>query len=178
MVTKTLTLTIQVMHLPNDRLPKICYKLQRRWTETDIDCWGRQIRNIFSGVGFSDVWLNQGVGHVPHFLKVFETRLLDIDTQTQSSDIQDLDTLRTYKLLKHNFVCEEYMFCIVNKILRTAFSRFRGGLLSLACNEGHYDNTPFVKRLCPLCKNGTCIETKFHFLLVCPYLSQIKFKYI
>ena len=63
------------------------------------------------------MWLNQGVGHVPRFLKAFKTRLLDMDTQTQSSDIQDMDKLRTYKLLKLNFGCEEYVFCIVNKML-------------------------------------------------------------
>ena len=44
-------------------------------------------------------------------------------------------------------------------MFRTAYSIFRGGLPSLACNEGHYNNTPFVERLCPLCKNG--IETEF-----------------
>ena len=54
-----------------------------------------------------------------------KTRLLEMDTQAQSSDIQDMNKLRTYKLLKLNFGCEEYMFCIVNKMFRTAHSRFR-----------------------------------------------------
>ena len=122
------------------------------------------------------MWLNQGVGQVSQFIMVFKTRLLDMDTQTQHSDIQDMDKLRTYKLLKPNFGCEEYMFCIVNRMFRTAFSRFRGGLLALACNEGRYNNTPFAKRLCPLCKSD--IETEYHFLLVCPNLRQIRSKYI
>ena len=87
-----------------------------------------------------------------------------------------MDTLRTYTLLKLNFCFEEYMFCIVNIMLRTAFSRFRYGLLTLACNEGRYNNTPFVERLCPLCKSD--IETEYHFLLVCPNLRQIRSKYI
>ena len=54
---------------------------------------------------------------MPHFRKVFKTRLLDMDTQTQSSAIQDMDKFRTYKLLKLNFGYEEYMFCIVNDFL-------------------------------------------------------------
>ena len=61
-------------------------------------------------------------------------------------------------------------------MLKTVYSRFRGGLLSLACTEGRYNNTPFVERLCPLCKSD--IETEFHFLLVCQNLSQIRSKYI
>ena len=37
-----------------------------------------------------------------------------------------MDKLRT--LLKLNFGCEEYMFCTINRMFRTAFSTFRGGL--------------------------------------------------
>ena len=32
------------------------------------------------------------------------------------------------------------------------FSRLRGGLLTLACNEDCYNITPFVKLLYPMCK--------------------------
>ena len=61
-------------------------------------------------------------------------------------------------------------------MFRTAFSRFRGGLLKLECNEGRYNNIPFNERLCPLCKSD--VETEYHFLLVCPNLSQTRSKYI
>ena len=72
-----------------------------------------------------------------------------MDTQTQHSDIQDMDKLRTYTFLKLNFGFEECMFCIVNIMFRTAFSRFRGVLLALACNENHYNyyNTPFGREI-------------------------------
>ena len=60
-------------------------------------------------------------------------------------------------------------------MFRTANSRFSGGLLSLACYEGRYNNTLFVERLCLFCKND--IEREFKFLLVCPTLSQIRSKY-
>ena len=150
---------LRIINLPNDRLPKLCYKLQRRWTETDTDCWATQVRNLL-------------------FIKVFKTRLLDMDIQTQNSDIhvQDMDKLRTYKLLKLNFGCEDYMFCIANRMFRTAFSRFRGGLLKLECNGGRYNNIPFNEMLCPLCKSD--VETEFHFLLVCTNVSQTRSKYI
>ena len=98
---------LRILNLPNDRLPKVCCKLQRQWTETDKDCWATQIRNLLFRVGFGDVWLNQGVGQVSQFIMVFKTRLLDMDTQTQHSDIQDMDKLRTYKLLKLIFGCED-----------------------------------------------------------------------
>ena len=173
---RAITYWLRILNLPNDRLPKVCYRLQKSWTETDTDCWATQIRNLLFRMGFGDVWLNQGVGQVPQFIKVFKTRVLDIDIQTQISDIQDMDKLRTYRLLKHDFGCEEYMFCITNRSFRTVFSKLRGGFLRIACNEGRYNNRSFDERLCPLCK--TDIETEYHFLLVCPNLSHIRSKYI
>ena len=107
-------------------------------------------------------------------IKVLKTQLLDVDIQTQNSDIHDMDDLKTYKLLKLNFG-EDYMFCVINRISRTAFSTFRGGLPKLECYDGRCNN-PFNERICPLCKND--IEIKYHFLLVCPNLSQIRSKYI
>ena len=72
------------------------------------------------------MWLNQGVGHVPQLLNVYKKRLLDKDTLTKNSDVQDMDTFRilTDKLLKLNFGSEVYMLCIVKRMLRTAFSIF------------------------------------------------------
>ena len=59
-----------------------------------------------------EVWLNQGIGQVDVFLKVFKTRLFDIDIQTQSSEIQDIDKLCTYIILKTTFGCEQYVFAV------------------------------------------------------------------
>ena len=108
-------------------------------------------------------------------IKVFKTRLLDMDIQTHNSDIQDMDKLRTYRLLKLNGGCHDHIFCVANRMFKTAFSRFRGGLLKLECNEGRYNNIPFSERICPLCNSD--IQTEYHCLLVCPSLSQIRSKY-
>ena len=105
------------MHLPNSRLPKQCYKLQKRWTETDTKCWALDIRDILFRTGFGEVCLNQGIGTVDVFLKVFKTRLFDLDMQTQSSEIQDMDRLRTYKILKTTLGCEQYVFAVKNNFL-------------------------------------------------------------
>ena len=149
---------LRIIHLPDNILPKLCYKLQTRWTETNTDCWAFQVRGLLFRTGFGDVWLNQGVERIEIFL--------DIDMQTQNSDIQDMDRLRTYKLLKTNFGCENYLFLVKNKMFRTALVRFRGSLPKLECNEGRYRNVPLNERVCPLCH--TDIETEYHFLLICP----------
>ena len=167
---------LRIIYLPNNRLPKQCYNLQKRWTETDTKCWALDIRDLLFRTGFGEVWLNQGVGHVEAFLKVFKTRTFDMDMQTQSSEIQKMDRLRTYKILKTNFGCEQYLFSVKNKLCRTTLTKFRGGLLRISCNEGRYNRTPLNERFCLLCNQD--VDTEFHFLLVCRALSHIRLKYI
>ena len=134
---------LRIIHLSDNRLPKLCYKLKTRWTKTNTNCWAFQVRDLLFRTGLGDVWLNQGVERIEIFLKHFKTRLLDIDMQTQNSDIQDMDRLRTYKLIKTNFGCENYLFLVKIKMFRKALVRFRGSLLKLECSEGRYKNVPF-----------------------------------
>ena len=72
------------------------------------------------------------------------------------------------ELQKLNFDFEDFMFCITNKMFKTAYLRLRGDLLCFACSVGRYYHTPHVERLCPLCKSD--IKLEFHFLLVCQNL--------
>ena len=99
-----------------------------------------------------------------------------MDMQTQSSEIQEMDRLRTYKILKTNFGCERYLFSIKNKLCRTAMPNFRGCLLRIKCNEGRNNRTPLNERFCLLCYQD--VDTEYHFLLVCRALSHIRLKYI
>ena len=133
------------------------------------------IRNILFSSGFGEVWLNQGVGHENEFLKALKRRLMDMDMQTLNMDIHEMDRLRTYKILKVRFGTESYLFNMKNRILRTLFTKLRGGLLKLVGNVGRYNGVPFQDRLCPLFY--TEIETEFNFLMVCPGLMAVRMKY-
>ena len=114
--------------MPNVKLPKLCYKLQRQWVENDTNCWALNVRDLLFQMGFGEVWLNQGVGNTGVFLKVFKTRLQDIEYQMLNSDIREMDRLRTYKLLKSNLGCESYLRCVTNKILDLFCRDSRGSL--------------------------------------------------
>ena len=65
-------------------------------------------------------------------------------------NIREMDRLRTYKILKVKFGTESYLFKMKNRVLRTLFTKFRGGLLKLEGNVGRYTSIPFQDRLCPL----------------------------
>ena len=86
-----------------------------------------------------------------------------------------MDRLRTYKILKTNFGCEQYLFSVKNKLCRTTMTKFRGGLLRISCNEGRYNKTPLNERFCLLCNQD--VDTEYHFLLVCRALSHISQSY-
>ena len=86
--------------------------MQRRWVANDTECWLFHIRNLLFSSGFGEVWLNQGVGNKQAFLKFFKQRLKDMDMQSLNMDIQDMDRLRTYKILKVKFGTESYLFNI------------------------------------------------------------------
>ena len=78
----------------------------------DTDCWLFHISNLLFSSGFGEVWLNQGVGHINSFLRVFKQRLIDMDIQTLNMDIREMDRLRTYKILKASFGTESYLFYV------------------------------------------------------------------
>ena len=90
MTEKLLTGTLSLNttnQLPDNRLHKLCYKMQIRWVANDTDCWLFHIRNLLFSSGFGEVWLNQGVWHINNFLRVFKKRLRDMVIQTLNMDI-------------------------------------------------------------------------------------------
>ena len=123
------------------------------------------------------MWLNQGVGHINSFLRVFKQKLIDMDIQALNMNIREMDRLRTYKILTTSFGTGSYLFNVKNRVFRTLFTKFRGGLLKLECNVGRYNNIPFQERLCPLYVCHSDVETEFHLLLVCPGLVPVRTKY-
>ena len=126
---KAIKYWLRVLSLSGCRIPKLCYKMQRRWVVNDTECWLFHIRNLLFSSGFGEAWLNQGVGNKRAFLKLFKQRPMDMDMQSLNMDIQDVDRLCTYKILKVRFGTEGYLFDIKNTILRTLFSKFRGSTL-------------------------------------------------
>ena len=52
-------------------------------------------------------------------MKTFKQRMLDTAKQNLNFDIHDIDKLRTYNLLKNNFVFEQYLSFVKNKMFRS-----------------------------------------------------------
>ena len=39
---------LRIICMPNDELPKLCYKLQRQWVGNDSNCWALKVRDYYS----------------------------------------------------------------------------------------------------------------------------------
>ena len=73
------------------------------------------------------MWLNQGVGHINSFLRVFKQSLIDMNIQTLNMDIREMDRLCTYKILKASFRTGSNLFNVKNRVLQTFLPNLEGG---------------------------------------------------
>ena len=69
----------------------------------------KDVKELLEGLCFGYAWYNQGVGDKRYYLAIFKERVFDIDTQAWQGDVEDMGKLRTYKLLKEDFICESYL---------------------------------------------------------------------
>ena len=81
-------------------------------------------------------------------------------------DTENFPILRTYKLFKQNFTCENYLYLLKNDKYRTALSKFRTSSHNLEVERGRHTNpvTPLERRLCLMCQE---IEDEIHFTTCC-----------
>ena len=72
--------------------------------------------------------------------------------------------LRTYKLYKDEFKCEDYLDLVQNPKYRTALSKFRTSSHTPAIERGRHTNpvTPLEKRTCRTCNE---LEDEIHVLV-------------
>lgn len=169
---------LRLLHLPNSRFPKVCYKLQCKWLDakTQTNCWAREVRDVLLRSGFCYAWYNQGVGNERLFLRNFEQKLTDIDISFWYSEVENMSRLRTYRILKARFCCESFLQDNLFQTHKQILVKFRGGLLDFRVNTGRFESVPYDQRICPICKSE--IENEYHFLLVCPYYDHLRQKFI
>ena len=81
-----------------------------------------------------------------------------------ANDIQNLPKLRTYRLFKTDFKCEQYVLLKLKKCERSIMAQFRFRILPLRIETGRYTGEPIESMLCKYC-SASAVETEKHFLL-------------
>ena len=161
----------------DQRFTSHCYKEQFRLSDSFTKSWGCSVKTVLCSMGFSFVWMNQGVEDEHSFLKSFRQRLLDIDAQNWSAEVHSKNSLRTYCRFKNNNYIEPYVLCLNKFLFRTILAKFRCGALRIGVNSGRSNNIPVEQRTCTFCNSGD-IDDEFHFLLSCSFLADLRSNYI
>ncbi len=99
--------------------------------------------------------------------------LYDQHCQQWFSELFAISKLETYCIFKSSFQFEKYLSCVKNTKHRIAITRFRCSAHTLLIEQGRHRNIDRNLRICVKC-NMNCIETEYHFLLVCPYYRNIR----
>ena len=101
-----------------------------------------------------------------------ERAWLDIIVKEQAVTGRGHNKLRTYRLMKRTYETEQYCLPRLPIKHRSAFAKFRCGVVPVRIETGWYERLELNRRICPLCRNG--IEDEIHVMLHCPVYSNLR----
>ena len=156
----TLRYWLKLLHMDPNRLPYNAYQMLLQLDRNGKECWATKIREILCETGFNIVWLQQGVGDVKAFLRVFKQRLVDMFTQEWFGTIRDRERYENYRSFKSIFEKEKYLHFINTYCFRVAVTQTRFNVLPLNNNVYRYSDN-IQEKACPFCK--TTVENEAHF---------------
>lgn len=141
----------------------------------DNNCWALKIKHLLDSLGLSYIWtdFNQDVNYFP----LIKQRLRDQYIQNWQAQSMTSPKLKYYMKYKHNFEYEKYFDIISNNAIRNELTRFRLCSHDLEIETGRFSGIARDMRSCKLCQYNR-LESEYHFLLCCPYYSDIRRKYL
>ena len=163
---------LKLLQMEMSRIPKKAYDMLLNLDMKGKKNWVTDIRICLFENGFGEVWLNQGVGNIYRFIKVFRQRLIDCNWQKWNDHIQNSDRFSMYRSFSHTHDIKPYLTINMDRYLLCATSRFRLGVSGLATHLYRYRQINDNDMLCPLC--GLDKDDEFHFVLCCPLLDEIR----
>ena len=83
--------------------------LRQSGNESDVHNWVYAVKHCLDVFGFSDVWVNGGVGNERVFLRVFRQRMVDCYMQDWNSKLFESDRFSTYRSFKSLLQPEKYL---------------------------------------------------------------------
>lgn len=136
--------------------------------------WTNKIRYTLNHCGFSNIWLAQE-NHSHTWLKCsIDRRLLDIDIQNWSNDVNTNSTCYNYRIFKTTLNFERYLLQLSYKD-RLILTRFRCGNTKLPSNKKKFlqDHVDDENNMCNLCQKGV-LGDEFHYLFTCKYFNSFR----
>ena len=121
--------------------------------------------------------MNQGVGRVNEFIRVFRERLIDCRWQDWEDHVQTSDRFSMYRSFNSILHCTKtYITMNMDRHLKRIMTKFRFGVSELSVYYYRYRSHVEKDLKCPLCGEGK--EDEVHFVLCCPMLDDIRKQFI
>ena len=143
----------------------------------DRPSWAKSVKTMLENLGFSHVWLLQGVGNINAFMSIFKQRITDNFVQNWSEQLENSTRATTYKLISDFHFKTNLDFITVRKF-RYALTRLRVSSHRLQIEAGRWHKPykiPLENRKCQLCN---ILEDEFHFILECSLYNDLRALYI
>ena len=166
----------RLLHMNVHRLPRRAYNMLYDLDVKGKKNWVSDVRCCLFENGFGDVWLNQGVGNVSLFIKIFRQRLTDCNWQRWHEHIYNSDRFTFYRTVCATHDVKRYIVLNMEKHMKFITTRFRLGVSELAVHYYRYRKVDGSKLICPLCSKSK--EDELHFVLCCTALDEIRKRFI
>ena len=162
--TKYIKLTYNIMLNDLQRFP-------------DKPSMAKSVKTMLENLGFSHVWLSQGVGNINVFISIFKQRITDNFVQNWSEQLENSTRANTYKLMSY-FHFKIYLDFITVRKFRYVLTRLRVSSHRLQIEAGRWHKPykiPLENRKCQVCN---ILEDEFHFILECSLYNDLRALYI
>ena len=154
---------------------KSCYEYMYDRVENYREVnWVSFIKQELLSLGFGEVWINQCTNK--SHLEIIKQRIFDQAQQTIRAQIEASPKCILYKHLNDLFCIQYYLCKSLPLHLKKLIAKYRLSSHSLAIETGRYQATARNLRNCPKCNND--IEDEYHFVLKCPFYTDLRSKYV
>ena len=170
----------KILQMESHRYPKQCYNMLVELDNAGRCNWATHVKSLLFKFGFGVVWLSQEVGNFDLFKKILSQRLKDCAIQGWHESVTENKKLGTYCLFKSLLEPEKYLSLVKVSNFRIAITRFRCSSHGLHIETGRHKAVAKEERICLLCRKNHIyvIEDEFHFLMICPFYSELREKYL
>jgi hypothetical protein len=152
--------------MPSDRLARDVYEALKCLHFNGFHTW---VTDVYRLKDFYNIRIDTNTIPVMTYKRFYKEAVSNIyisQWKDRLADIISNPILRTYNLIKENFMCESYLTGVINIKYRNALCKLRTGSHTLEIERGRHMNPKLEreKRLCKLCE---IIEDELHFLIEC-----------
>ncbi len=156
----------RLIKMNDNRLTKTVFNVDYNKCENN---WAYDIKQVMQKIGLTHHFDNKSTID----LTLANNLLTEHYSNAWYANVQTTPKLRSYKLFKSEFTCEDYVKMNLMKNERSLLCQFRSGILPLRLETGRYVGETPEQRLCRFCTDQS-VEDERHFLLTCSMYSNIR----